>query len=411
MKIEIDTVKGFQDFLPTESLKREKVKEIIARAFELYGFQPIETPLIEYDELMRSDTLPAEKEDEAISDRFRLKDKAGRNLGLRYEFTFQLSRIFKQNPNLKLPFKRYQIGPVFRDEPISSNRFRQFTQCDADIIGSSEVEADAECLSMISDVLKELKIPAEIEINNRNLLNSIIESVQIPNSAEVIREIDKIDKIGEDEVKANLRKYTSTNQIVTLFKILEKPQNFFKENSFDGFDSIERLTELAKLYGFKVKFNPYLARGLSYYTGNIFEIKAKSSGKLITIASGGRYDKTVGKYLGRDLPAVGVSFGLERVSELTNIDLDSISRAVIISLNQEKEAIALAKDLRDKNIPCTLAFGQPGKQLEYANALSIPYAIFIGEEEVSKKKYKLKNLDSGAEKLLTKAQLIKQLVS
>ena len=137
MKIEIDTVKGFQDYLPPKSLKREEVKKVIEKYFKLYGFLPVETPIVEYDELMKSENLASEGEDEAVSDRFRLKDKGGRNLGLRYEFTFQLARIFKRNPNIKLPFKRYQIGPVFRDEPVSSTRFRQFTQCDADIIGNS----------------------------------------------------------------------------------------------------------------------------------------------------------------------------------------------------------------------------------------------------------------------------------
>ena len=149
MEIEATTVKGFQDILPPESLKREAVKKIIEKWFKLYGFIPIETPIIEFDELMRSETLASEKEDEAISDRFKLKDRASRNLGLRYEFTFQLARILKQNPNIKLPFRRYQIGPVFRDEPVASDRFRQFTQCDADIIGNSSIDADAECLALV----------------------------------------------------------------------------------------------------------------------------------------------------------------------------------------------------------------------------------------------------------------------
>src|SRR3989344_7978168 len=152
MKFEPTTAKGFQDFLPPESLKREAVKEIIKKWFSLYGFSPLETPVIEFDALMRSSL----EEDEAVSDRFRLKDRGERELGLRYEFTFQLARILKQNPNIKLPFKRYQIGEVFRDEPTSSTRFRQFTQCDADIIGESSAKVEAECLSMIYDILKEL---------------------------------------------------------------------------------------------------------------------------------------------------------------------------------------------------------------------------------------------------------------
>src|SRR3989344_6464741 len=138
---EVDTVKGFTDYLPPESLKRDKIRKIVEKVYRLYGFLPIETPIIEYDETMKPNTLPNEQEDEAVSDRFRLKDRAARSLGLRYEFTFQLSRILKQNPNIKLPFRRYQIGDVFRDEPIRAGRTRQFTQCDIDILGDSSVNA------------------------------------------------------------------------------------------------------------------------------------------------------------------------------------------------------------------------------------------------------------------------------
>src|SRR3989344_5970862 len=260
---EIETVKGFQDFLPPKSLKRDAVKKIIEKWFKLYGFLPIETPIIEFDELMRPSTLPTEEQDEAVSDRFRLQDRGKRNLGLRYEFTFQLSRILKQNPNLKLPFKRYQIGEVFRDEPTSSSRFRQFTQCDADIIGSSEINADAECLALASDILKELKIKdVRIEINNSTLLQEIIQSVQIENSKQVMKELDKIDKLGLDTVKANLRKYTSANQIITLLKILEKDIRFFRQNQFKGVEELERLMEICANYGVKITFNPFLVRGL-----------------------------------------------------------------------------------------------------------------------------------------------------
>ena len=139
MKLEASTVKGFQDYLPPESQKRAAIKKIVEKYYKLYGFLPVETPIIEFDELMRPDPLTGEAEDEAVADRFRLKDRGGRSLGLRYEFTFQLARIFKENPNIKLPFKRYQIGPVFRDEPIRQGRTRQFTQCDADIDRKSVV--------------------------------------------------------------------------------------------------------------------------------------------------------------------------------------------------------------------------------------------------------------------------------
>lgn len=407
MEIEAGTVKGFQDILPPESLKREAVQKIIEKWFKLYGFLPIETPVIEFDELMRSEVLPNEEEDEAISDRFRLKDRANRSLGLRYEFTFQLARILKQNPNLKLPFRRYQIGPVFRDEPVASDRFRQFTQCDADIIGDNTQNADAEILSMVSEILKELNIKdVEIQANNRKLLNSIIESVQISSPEKVMKELDKIDKIGEDEVKVNLKKCASSNQILTLFKLLEKDIKFYKENAFAGIDELEDLEEICKKYKIPLKFNPCMIRGFSYYTGNIFEIKQKGKS---TIAGGGRFNKTAGKYLNREIPAVGISFGLERITQLADIPVPALPKAIIIQFNEEQIAIKLAKELRKNSISCILTEGKPTQALDYANAYKIPYAIFIGEDEAKKKKFKLKALDTGKEEDLTEKQLVKSL--
>ena len=227
MNFEVGTVKGFQDFLPPESLKRDAVRKVIEKYFRLYGFSLVETPIVEFDELMKGDVLLSEGQDSAVSDRFRLKDRAGRNLGLRYEFTFQLARIFKQNPNIKLPFRRYQIGEVFRDEPVAQNRFRQFMQCDADIVGDSSVGAEAECLAPVFDILNELKINAEIQINNRKLLEAVIRCVEISQVKSVMRELDKIEKAGEDEVKMNLRKYAEAKQIITLFKLLEKDLHEF----------------------------------------------------------------------------------------------------------------------------------------------------------------------------------------
>lgn len=405
MKIEVDTVKGFQDYLPPESQKRDAVKKVIEKWYKLYGFLPVETPLVEFDELMKPDSITPDEEDSAVSDRFRLKDRAGRNLGLRYEFTFQLARILKQNSNIKLPFKRYQIGPVFRDEPTGTGRFRQFIQCDADIIGDPSMDADSDCLLMVSDILKELNVESEINVNNRKLLNSIIESVQIQNKSAVMREIDKIDKIGEDNVKTNLRKYSDANQIMTLFKLLEKPLEFFIENKFDGSEELSNLIKKCSRSGLKIKFSPFMIRGFSYYTGNIFEVKVPGKN---TIAAGGRYDKSVGKYLLKEIPAVGISFGLERVSELAEIPVET-TKAIIISIKEDNECQKLARKLRKEGISCIVSTEGPGKALEYANAYSIPSAIFIGRDEISQKKLKLRNMKSGEERLLMEKSLISAL--
>ena len=405
MKIEVDTVKGFRDILPPESIKRTAVKKIIEKHFVLHGFSPLETPVIEFDELMRSDNL--NEEDEAVSERFKLSDRAGRNLGLRYEFTFQLARLFKQNPNIKLPFRRYQIGEVFRDEPIGPGRYRQFTQCDVDIMGDSSIDADAECILIVKDILDELKIKSEIQVNNRKLLKAIIESVQITDIKNVMRELDKVDKLGADEIKTHLRKYADPNQIVTLFKLLEKDIQFFIENAFEGAAELSLLMEKCKDSGIKeIKFVPGLVRGLGYYTGNIFEIKV--AGEKNTIAGGGRYDNTVGKYLSKQIPAVGISFGLDRVTSLANIPIET-TKVMLISIEEDHPTAKLAKILRKENISCIITSEKPGKAMELANSLAIENVIFIGDEEVSQKKFKLRNMKTGEERFLSEPRLVSAL--
>ena len=403
-----ETVKGFEDYLPPASQKREKIKEIAKKYFQLYGFLPVETPSIEFDELMRTETIG--EEDEAVRDRFRLRDRANRNLGLRYEFTFQLARLLKQNPNLKLPFKKYQIGTVFRDEPIRVGRTREFTQCDIDIIGDQTVNADVECLAVVSDILKELKVEnVEIQINNRKLIDEIIKSVQITEKQAVLREIDKINKIGEDQVKMNLKKYADSNQILSLFKLMSKEVSFFKDNMFDGSQELVDLIQKCKEYGIKLTFNPNLMRGFNYYTGNVFEV---SVGKT-ALFGGGRYDRLVGKFLNKEIPAVGISFSIEAVmglceKEINQLDLDK-TKAILISIDQDKEAIKLAQNLRKNNISCIINFDKVGKALEYANSYQIPFAIFIGKDEITKKKYKIKNMQSGEESFLAEKSLIAKL--
>ncbi len=403
MKIEVDTVKGFQDYLPPESLKRDAVRKIIEKNFKLHGFLPIETPLIEFDEMMKSDS--PNEQDEAVSDRFKLQDRAGRNLGLRYEFTFQLARIFKQNQNIKLPFRRYQIGEVFRDEPVGHNRYRQFVQCDADIVGDMSVDADAECLLLVKDILDELKIKSEIQINNRKMLKALIESVQITDVKNVMRELDKMDRLGADEVKSNLRKYADPNQIITLFKLLEKGLPFYLENAFDGAAELAALLEKCTEYGIKdVKVNPFMVRGFGYYTGNTFEIKV--AGEKNTIAAGGRYDNSVGKYMMRPIPAVGISFGLDRVTELAvNVQID-ITKAMLISIDKDKPTIKLARLLRKEGISCITTSEKVGKALELANSLGIQKVVLIGEAEIEQKKFKVRDMKTGEEKMISESRLV-----
>ncbi len=402
----IETVRGFRDILPPLSIKRQKVLDIIRKYFTRYGFLPIDTPTVEYDALLKGDN----EEDSAVSDRFRLKDRGNRDLSLRFEFTVQLSRILKENPTLKLPLRRWQIGNVFRDEPIGQGRYREFTQCDADIIGDANIQADAECVALAASILNELGISHKILVNNRKLLNEICADLGISNVQEVLREVDKIQKIGEMEVKINLAKILEKEKIIRLFEMLGKNLTTLIKAGYEGAKEIKELQKYCSYYSIKAEFSPSLVRGFGYYTGSIFEIKEKTSETEITIAAGGRYDKKVGKYINRDLPAVGISFGLDRVEEIADIKVKNTT-ILIISIEKDEEAIFLAEKLRKEDIPIILQFGKISKGLEYANALALPYVLFLGADEVKAKKYKIRDMKSGKEEMLGIQELIKKLSS
>jgi histidyl-tRNA synthetase len=378
-----EEVKGFRDIEGEEAEKRLEIQKILSDEFEKYGFEPAETPVIEYEEFVKS----GNENDEAVSDIFKLKDRGERKLALRYEFTFQLKRLAQGK---KLPYKRFQIGPVFRDEPISGNRFRQFTQCDVDIIGSN-IKDEAEILSLASKILVKLGIKFKVYINNRKLLNEILESMNISgeNKDKVIREIDKLDKLSENEVKTNLKKYNAEKVIL----ILKNKKEYFKK--FNSFKEIEELEKYCKIYGIKVEFSPFLARGLSYYDGTVFEIKSDIKE---TICAGGSYSVD-------GIKSTGVSFGLDRLAIVSKLNVKK-KKMLIISLDQDKKAIELASKLRDKGNNVILMYGKPSKALEYANAKSINYAVFVGEKEVKSKKYKIKDMKTGKETSVSEKDLI-----
>ncbi|MFC1682266.1 histidine--tRNA ligase [Nanoarchaeota archaeon] len=375
-----ETVKGFKDFTGSEAQKRAVVREVIRQTFERYGFLPVETPIIEYEEFVKGDN----EKDEAVSDIFKLQDKGKRKLALRYEFTFQLKRLMK---NQKLPFKRYQIGPVFRDEPVSANRFRQFTQCDVDT-GGATIKDEAEIIALTSEILKTLKIDSVIYFNNRKLINEILDELKVSKKEEVIREIDKLDKLSEKEVRENLKKLNAEE----LLPIIKKDKSYFKK--YSSFKEIEELEKYCRDFGVKAVFVPSLARGLSYYNRTVYEVKTKKMEE--TIVGGG-------SYIFNDVQFTGISFGLERVSALTNLVL-KIEKYLVVSLNKDKEAISLANKLRKQGKNVTIFYGKPSKALEYANSYGIKKVIFVGAKEVKQKKFRVKNMINGRERFVVVKQ-------
>ncbi|HRZ85539.1 MAG TPA: HisS family protein [Candidatus Paceibacterota bacterium] len=383
-----EIVKGFKDISGEEAIKREKIKKILVDTFELYSFEPAETPVIEYEEFVKGNN----SNDQAVSDIFKLKDRGERKLALRYEFTFQLKRLAQ---NKKLPYKRYQIGPVFRDEPTGTNRFRQFISCDADIIGST-IKDEAEIFSMIQEITKKLGVKSTFYVNNRKLLNEIFNSlkIKVSDKEQVLREIDKLDKLPESEIRQNLKKFNAEE----VLDILKNKNEFFKR--FESYKEIEELKEYCKLYNIELEFCPFLARGLSYYTGTIFEIKTKEIKE--TIFGGGAYNFN-------NINSFGFGVSLERLLSVSKLIILN-KQVLIISLDQDKKSIEIAEFLRKNNISSSIFYGKPSKALEYANSKSISKVIFIGENEIKSKKYKLKEMVSGKEFILSEKEIVKKLL-
>ena len=371
-----DLIKGFKDYIGEEAYKRAVVEQVIKSIFERYGFEPAETPVIEQEEFVRGENAS----DEAVSDIFKLQDKGKRKLALRYEFTFQLKRLMK---NQKLPYKRFQIGPVFRDEPVSSARFRQFIQCDADIVGLSDNPSrdEAEVLAMVNEVLTRLGIKPVILINNRKLLNEIFEKEDVKgkNKEGALRELDKYDKLPESEVKKNLKKYNA-EKIIDKIKQGEK---YFK--NFESYKEILELMKACRYYGLKVLFSPTIVRGLSYYNGTVFE--ARVQGFKESIVGGGAFNFN-------GVQSFGFGLGLDRVSMLSKLKIE-LDKILIVSLGEDKKAIEIAQSLRSQGKIVSIFYGKPTKALEYANAYKIKRVIFIGKKEVEKNVILVKDMNTG----------------
>jgi len=425
MATKLEQAKGVKDTPPSEKIIKNEVIDKIRKIFELYGFLPLETSILERYETLAAKFAAGESSD-ALKEVFKLKDQGERDLGLRFDLTVPLARYVAINPNIKLPFKRYEVGPVFRDGPIKLGRAREFWQMDIDTVGSSSMLADAEILAMVDAVFKELEFDITIKVNNRKLLNGILEQSQIKEKENAIISIDKMDKIGEEGVsKELLEKGYSKKAIEKIFDLI-KPEINLKElkNKITDKEGLEGIKELEELFsnlenmGIKTaSFDVCLARGLAYYTGTVFEAFLKEGSIKSSLAGGGRYDEIIGKFIGenRKIPAVGISFGLvpiiETVKERNKITKQTPSKVYVISIQTIKESLKLVQEIRNNKIPAEIDLSEKSisKNLDYANTLKIPYVIFVGEDEIKKKKFKLKDMNSGKEEFLDIKEIVKKL--
>ncbi len=424
--------RGMRDFLPADIRKREYVINIIKEVYESYGFEPLETPAVENIE-----TLTGKYGEEGNQLIFKIlkrgeHEKTGEaDLALRYDLTVPLARVVANYKN-DLPkfFKRYQIQPVWRADRPARGRFREFYQCDVDAIGSSSVVVEAELCAAASEILQKLGFnDFIIRINHREILRGMLNAVGIADEkqTDALVAIDKLDKIGKDGVLkefvqretgeqagiklldlfARLAATGNTDTISTLSEFIGEDEEGRK-----GLDDLKRILEFTNLEN--IKIDASLARGLSYYTGAIFEINVPDLAG--SLGGGGRYDALIGMFGKEEIPACGFSLGLERIlfvmdeRNMFPADLQNSSAADVLVTIWNKETIAeslkLANDLRSQGLRVLLypEADKLGKQFKYADSINVPFVCVLGESELTTNKVTLKNMETGEQKTIERGQ-------
>ena len=420
--IEPRTLPGFMELLPNEQILFEQMKQKIEKTYQKFGFLPLDTPILELSEILLA---KAGGETEKQIYQFQ---KGDTDIAMRFDLTVPLSKYVAKNyGNLSFPFRRYQIGKVYRGEKAQKGRFREFYQCDIDIIGDGELSTinDAEIPSVIYNLIKELGFEEfTIRINNRKILNGLFEYInQKDNSVEILRIIDKIEKIGKDAVIEDLGEIgvskEAIEKIINFIEIdgttdekLQKLQDLNIENeTFKlGLEELISVVKYIRIFGvpdthFKVDLT--IARGLDYYTGTVYETFLNDYRELGSVCSGGRYENLAEYYTDKKLPGVGISIGLTRLfyklNELGLIKAEKASMSdvlVIPMVDDLSKPIILANSLREKNINTEIYLNDKKlkAKLKYADKLQIPYVIIVGEDEINSGVISVKNMITGEEK-------------
>ena len=415
------TLAGFMELMPNEQIQFDQIKETIEKTYQKFGFLPLDTPVLEL-----SDVLLAKAGGETEKQIYRF-EKGDTDIAMRFDLTVPLAKYVAKNyGNLSFPFRRYQIGKVYRGERTQKGRFREFYQCDIDIIGDGElsIKNDAELPSVIYNIFKSLGFDNfTIKINNRKLFNGLFESLnQTENAIEILRIIDKIEKIGKEAVIEELQKLdvpeNSIKSIINFIEIkgttdekLQKLQelNIENEEFKAGLDELTQVVKYVRLFGVPDKnfaVDLSIARGLDYYTGTVYETFLNDYREVGSICSGGRYDNLAENYTKQKLPGVGISIGLTRLfyklNELNLIKTDkkSISKVLIIPMVENMEfPIKIATNLRNSGINTEIFLNDKKlkAKMKYADKLEIPYVIVVGEDEANTGIVKIKNMQTGEE--------------
>lgn len=428
------TLQGFMELLPQEQLVFNHMKSVIAHTYEKFGFAPLDTPVLELAEVLLSKS-GGETEKQIYE--FKRGDT---NLAMRFDLTVPLAKYIALYSNdLTFPFKRYQIGKVYRGERPQKGRFREFYQCDIDIIDRDELNIvyDAEVLAVIYTIFSELKLPAfKIYINNRKMLGGYLQHLGIADkTVDVLRLVDKIKKIPEEAFLGELKDLglpdVKNNELLKFIKInglnneiITKLENLdvHEENFVTGLSELKTVIDMAQKLGMpeeNIQIDLSITRGLDYYTGTVYETFFDDYPQFGSVCSGGRYDNLSSVFMDKKFPGVGISIGLTRLfdqlraNNLLPIKALTPNKALIITQGEEyiADAVKLAGNLRKSNIAADVMYRQCKfkKKMEYANKIGVPYIIIIGEEEVANNKYALKDMASGEQLKLTTDEIIEKL--
>lgn len=421
MNIEPRTLAGFMELLPNEQILFEQMKQTIEKTYQRFGFLPLDTPILELSEVLLA---KAGGETEKQIYRF---TKGDTDISMRFDLTVPLAKYVAKNyGNLSFPFRRYQIGKVYRGEKTQKGRFREFYQCDIDIIGDGElgIVNDAEIPSVIYNLISDLGFnDFTICINNRKVLNGLFREVnQEQNAVDIMRTIDKLAKIGKEKVVEELKEIGVDDQaierILTFIEIdgttdekISKLENLgiLNEMFTQGLEELKQVVKYIRIFGvpdthFKIDLT--IARGLDYYTGTVYETFLNDYKELGSVCSGGRYENLAEYYTDKKLPGVGISIGLTRLfyklNELQLIKSDkySMSDILIIPMTEDMtKSIELASDLRKEGINTEVYLNDKKlkAKFKYADKLKIPYVVVIGEDEISSNTVKIKNMETGEE--------------
>lgn len=424
-KIQPRVPRGMRDILPNKMLVRQYVIGEVEHVFQRFGFEPLQTPVLELRE-----TLMGKYGEDAEKLIYDSQHREGKEeLSLRYDLTVPLTRIVATYPELVKPFKRYQIAPVWRAERPQKGRYREFYQCDADIVGSKSMLADAEIVNVVYSVLKQLGFKTFVtKINNRKILTGIGQFAGVPNAqlGGLYRSIDKLDKIGREGVREEMQKNNLPANVIDKMMDLVAADSFgeIRERLGDipiareGLDELEQLATFLNDSGVpheNVQFDFAMVRGLAYYTGPIYETEVTEP-KIGSLTGGGRYDDLIGMFGDKSLPVTGTSFGIERIidvmDELAMYPASigkTVTKVLVTVFNREMlgTSIRIANELRmaEINTEVGLDWDGLGKQLKYAAAKGIPYAVIVGPDEASTNNATLRDLGSGEQVLIGQNEL------